>query len=77
MNNIIDNILNNILNYFNNSIYLNSYNKYNEEIEENLKLMFCNSEKNNIKTKRLSNNNLFGNIYNDFKEINLYIDNNL
>jgi hypothetical protein len=81
MNNIIDNIMNNILNYFNYSIYSNNNNN-KKKIEENLKLMFCNCEKNNFEknnfeSKLLSHNNLFGNIYNDFKEINLYIDNNL
>jgi hypothetical protein len=77
MNNIIDKIMNNILNYFNYSIYSNNFNQNNKEIEENFKLLFCNCEKNNIKSKLLSNNNLFGNIYNDFKKINLCIDNNL
>ena len=73
----MNNIINNIINYFNYSLYSNNDNQNNKEIEENFKLMFCNCEKNNINSKLLLNNNLFDNIYKDFKEINLYIDNNL
>ena len=88
-NQFIDNILNIISTYFYKyDIYNNLYieKKMEQSVslslfsgkvcsKENLKLMFCNCEKNNI--KRLSNNNLFENIINDFEYIDIEIDNSL